>query len=51
MVIFTMPAAANVQTPKGSEITDKGGNVYVVEKVTEGSVYYTNYVKLKTKGK
>ena len=51
MVFYTKPQADNAKTPKGSEITDKDGTVYVVEKAIEGSDFWINYVKPKPKGK
>jgi hypothetical protein len=51
MVIYTKPTAGNVKTPKGSEIIDKDGNVFVVESTRESPDYWINYVKPKDKGK
>jgi hypothetical protein len=51
LVIYTRPRAGNDKTPKGSEITDKDGNVYVVDSVAGGqlSTFHINYVTPKKK--
>ena len=46
-VFYTMPKGGNDKSPKGSEITDKDGEVWIVDKVTADRLYHINYVTKK----
>lgn len=47
MVFYIKPLASNSEAPKGSEITDKDGVVYVSEKVSKASTFHIVYVTKK----
>lgn len=46
-VIYTKPSSDTAKSPKGSEITDKDGVVWVVTESKPGSGYQLNYVTKK----